>query len=262
MGKEEKILDIIDKFTDEIDDESISPKEFWEKLFEIDGLKEDMDIHIPQEYIDVINGYILDLTHKSQYGCKLDYFNEIVDEVYDEIWGWYWATITSIVIYDEESNVFVSSYEDTDSHYEEVSYERAPSWFKSGWNGLVDKTLTEEEFINYYCNLRDNNYLRFSSIRSKIKDFLCYLEEEGKLKVIANRVLTVDTDDDFFDESGFPEGSKTDGELSVVQFVDSNKILEQYTPYYEAAPIVGHFLESLDGSYLNTLLQVEEMRDF
>ena len=82
------------------------------------------------------------------------------------------------------------------------------------------------------------------------------------MKVIANSVLTVDTDDDFFDESDFPEACKTDGELTVLQFVDSGKILEQYTPYYEAASVITHFIDNLEKSYLNTLLKVEEMRGF
>lgn len=249
---------------DKIDSESITPKEYFDMVFKIEDLKEDVDI--PEEYLDIVDEYLVDLLSYSSNMYTLDYNREIIDEVYDERCDdWYLAEYVNEITYDIENNVFVFCYENTDINcavQSDVSCKRAPEWFKAGWEGLVNKTLSAGEFIDYYCELRDNHYLGFSGVKSKIKEFLCHLKEEGKLKVIANRVLTVDTDDDFFDESDFPEACKTDGELTVLQFVDSGKILEQYTPYYEAASVITHFIDNLEKSYLNTLLKVEEMRGF
>ena len=258
LSKETKTFHIYKNLVDQIDDESITPKTYFEKVFEIEDLKE--DVVVPQEYIDVINGYIIDLANNGRYGYTIDFHQEIIDEVYEESCDdWYLAKNTRGLLYDAENDVLISFYEDTYQHYEYASCEKAPSWFKSGWEGLVNKTLSAEDFISYYCKLRDNNYLEFSGLKSQIEDFLNFLEEEGKLKVIGKYSLSVDRNDDFFEESNFPEESETDGELIVAQFVESEKFLEEFTPYCEETPIVTRFLDSLEKSYLNTLLQVGEM---
>lgn len=261
--KSETFRIIYKTLVSKIENNTITPKEYFDMVFKIEDLKEDVDI--PEEYLDIVQEYLVGLSYSSRM-YTLDYSQEIIDEVYDECCDdWYLAECTNQIAYDAENNVFVYSYDNTDINCvvpSDVSCEKAPEWFKPGWEGLVNKTLSAGEFIDYYCELRDNHYLGFSGVKSKIKEFLCHLKEEGKLKVIANRALTVDTDDDFFDESDFPEACKTDGELTVLQFVDSGKILEQYTPYYEADSVITHFIDNLEKSYLNTLLKVEEMRDF
>ena len=245
-----------------IDNETITPKEYFEGVFKIEDLKENVDI--PEEYLDIVDGYLFDLANSSHVST-LSYSRVIIDEVYDEDYDdWYLAECSNLIAYDVENNVFVYCYENTDMNCavpSDVSCKRAPEWFKPGWEGLINKTLSEEEFINYYCNLRDNDYLSFSGVKSQIKDFLSYLEENGKLVTIAKCDVSVDNDDEFFDEVDFPESAKTDGKLTVVQFVESKKFLEQFTPTCGGTHIPTHFLDSLDESFLNVLLKTREMEE-
>lgn len=244
-----------------IDDETITPKEYFNMVFKIEDLKE--DVEIPEDYLDIVDDYLVGLSYDNRM-YTLDYSREIIDEVYDEDCDdWYLAECTNQISYDAECNVFVYSYDNTDMNCavsDDVSCKRAPEWFKTGWEGLISKTLSEEEFINYYCNLRDNDYLEFSEVPSRINDFLSYLEESNKLMTIANCNVSVENADEFFDEVDFSEAAKTNGKLTVIQFVESKKFLEQFTPNCGGA-IPTHFLDSLENSYLNTLLQVGKMEE-
>lgn len=266
LEEKSETFKIYKTLVDKIDSESITPKEYFDMVFKIEDLKEDVDI--PEEYLDIVDGYLVDLLSYGSNMYTLDYSQEIIDEVYDERCDdWYLAEYLNEITYDIENNVFVFCYENTDINcavQSDVSCKRAPEWFKTGWEGLVNKTLSDEEFVNYYCNLRDNNYLAFSGVQSQIKDFLSYLEENDKLVTIAKCDVSVDNDDEFFDEVDFPEAAKTDGKLTVIQFVESKKFLEQFTPNCIGTHIPTHFLDSLENSYLNTLFQVREMdeKDF
>ena len=262
LEKKFEKIEYFEYLVNKIDNESITPKEYFNIVFKIEDLKEDAEV--PQEHWGIIDEYAIDLA-KSGRMQTLDYSQEIIDEVYDEWLGdWYLAECIHQVSYDDENNIFVYCYENTDMHCagpsSDVSCKRAPEWFKPGWEGLVNKTLSEKEFINYYCNLRDNDYLALSGIQRRIKEFLVYLEENNKLITIARRDVSVENDD-FFDEVDFPEAAKTDGKLTVIQFVESKKFLEQFTPNCGGAHIPTHFLDSLEDSYLNVLLKTGEMEE-
>ena len=260
LEEKSETFKIYKTLVDKIDSESITPKEYFDMVFKIEDLNENIDI--PEEYLDIVDGYLFDLANSSHV-FTLSYSRVIIDEVYDEDYDdWYLAECSNLIAYDYENNVFIHCYENTDmltSVESDVSCERAPEWFKPGWEGLINKTLSEKEFINYYCNLRDNDYLSFSEIPSRTNDFLRYLEEKNKLVTIAKCDVSVENDDEFFDEVDFPEAAKTDGKLTVVQFVDSKKFLERFTPNYcGRAPIPTHFLDRLDESFLNVLLKTRE----
>lgn len=191
LEEKSETFKIYKTLVDKIDSESITPKEYFDMVFKIEDLKEDVDI--PEEYLDIVDGYLVDLLSYGSNMYTLDYSQEIIDEVYDERCDdWYLAEYVNEITYDIENNIFVFCYENTDINcavQSDVSCKRAPEWFKAGWEGLTAKTLSEEEFNNYYCRLRNNNcfknvsfglesgelkgnYLKLKAVKSRIKDFL------------------------------------------------------------------------------------------
>lgn len=131
------------------------------------------------EYIDIIDEHLTDGDVDQMY--TLDYYQDVIDEVYDEeADDWYLAKKISALLYDAKNDVIVSFYEDTYLQDKRVvSCKKAPEWFKSGWEGLVDKTLTKEEFMSYYCDLCNNNYIKRSGVKELINDFLKFAPEFG-----------------------------------------------------------------------------------
>lgn len=121
---------------------------------------------------------------------RLHYWKTELDEIYDQeydCWSWICESIT--VLYAFDFNVLIFIYENELRDIKKLVVKRAPKWFEAGWVGLTTKSLSEEAFNNYYCNLRNNNcfkkvnfeleskelkgnYLSLKAVKSRIKDFL------------------------------------------------------------------------------------------
>lgn len=142
------------------------------------------------EDIDDIMYYLYHKLDEEESFIKLHYWSTELDEVYNRdynCWSWLYESIT--VLYDIGENVFVFIHENELREEKELVVKKAPGWFKAGWEGLTAKTLSEEEFNNYYCRLRNNNcfkkvsfglesgelkgnYFKLKAVKSRIKDFL------------------------------------------------------------------------------------------
>lgn len=178
-----KKVELIKNLVKEMDNNSITTKECLEGLLNIGAIDNCC-------YIDDITYYLYNKLDEEGSLTKLHYQSTELDEVYDEkynCWEWIYESLT--VLYDIDCNVFVFVYENELRDIKELLCQKAPKWFKAGWKGLVNKTLSAEDFINYYCNLRDNNcfkkvnfelesgelkgnYLSLKYLKSRIKDFL------------------------------------------------------------------------------------------
>lgn len=191
-----KKVELIKTLVDKIDDKSITTQEVLEVLLKIRAIDNSYgNSYVDEEddtcyYIDTIMYY---LYNKLDEGCsltRLHYWSTELDEVYDreyDYWSWIYESVT--VLYDIDCNAFVFIHENELRDIKELVVKRAHKWFKAGWVGLTTKSLSEEEFNNYYCNLRNNNcfkkvnfelesrdlkgnYLELKTIKSQVKDFL------------------------------------------------------------------------------------------
>lgn len=132
------------------------------------------------EYLDIVDEHLF--YEDVDYMYTLDYYQDIIDEVYDEkADDWYLAKKISILLYDAKRGIIVSIYEDTYLQDKCVfSYEKTPEWFELYWEGLVEKTLTKKEFMDYYCDLCNNNYIKRSGVKEYVNDFLKFAPEFGE----------------------------------------------------------------------------------
>ena len=137
------------------------------------------------EYLEIVYEHLA--YEDVDYMYTLDYYQDIIDEVYDEESDdWYLAKKISALVYDTKRGVIVSVYLDTYLQDGCVfSCEKAPKWFESGWKGLVDKTLTKEEFVSYCdlcnnCDLCNKKYIQRKGVKELINDFLKFAPEFGE----------------------------------------------------------------------------------
>ena len=138
------------------------------------------------EYLELVYAHLAYEDVEQMY--TLDYYEDIVDEMYDkEADDWYLAKRISVLLYDAKRGVIVSVYLDTDLQDGCVlSCEKAQEWFKSGWKGLVNKTLTKEEFVSYCdlcnnCDLCNKKYIQRKGVKELINDFLKFAPEFGEI---------------------------------------------------------------------------------
>ena len=132
------------------------------------------------EYLELVYDHLA--YEDVEYMYTLDCYEDVIDEVYDEESDdWYLAKKISALLYDTKRGVIVSIYLDTYLQDGCVfSCEKAPEWFESYWEGLVEKTLTKKEFMDYYCDLCNNNYIKRSGVKEYVNDFLKFAPECGE----------------------------------------------------------------------------------
>ena len=180
--RRENMKTLIKNLLKKVENGAINKNECLEGLLKIGTIDD-------PNYIDTIMYYLYNKLEESSL-TRLNYRSTELDEVYDRDYNCYhWLCESVTVLYDIDCNTFVFIYENELRDIKEMSVKRAPKWFKAGWEGLVAKSLSEEEFNNYYCNLRNNNcfkkvnfelesrdlkgnYLELKTIKSQVKDFL------------------------------------------------------------------------------------------
>lgn len=148
MKKIERIKEMAEMIKFE---EGVTPQEFIQCLKEV-------GIVYNQNYIKEIRGYMFDLASKD-----IGYLKNLCGlieeaEPYKNMKGnEMWVEYTINVFYCEEHNVFVYDYEDYDFEEVKIYCRKAPKWFRKGWEGMTNNSLTKDEFIDYYKQLNKNS---------------------------------------------------------------------------------------------------------
>lgn len=262
-GRETETFKIYETLAKNVKNETITPKEYYNGVFKIEDLEE--DIYVPKKYLDAVENYLLDLVGSTSRMYELDSTQDAIDEEYDPNLDEYiYEELFEDVILDADCNALIYHSGVSNGNIiksENASANRAPEWFKSGYEGIVNKTLGKNEFIDFLDKLKNEKEIglrSFYGVQSEIKSFLKHLEENKEVQsVICCKIPS--TNKDFFENAAFPEDEKCTGKLYVIHFQESNKYLELFSPIAAGWNLQTQIVDNLEKSYLNTLLETTEM---
>ena len=132
-------------------EEGVTPKEFVRFL-------ENVGVVYDQNYVEQIRYYMFDLASK-KCGYLYEMCSLFVDtEPHKNLKGSEIYLLDAIdVFYCEECGVFVYDHKDYDFERTKIYCRKAPKWFRQGWKGTKDKTLSKDDFVKYYTRLYETS---------------------------------------------------------------------------------------------------------
>ena len=247
-----------------IESKTITPKEYYDDIFKIEGLKE--DIYVPEKYTKAVEDYLVNMIDSEAANCMYELHSDggVIRDGHVSGFGDYYDTVEEFdnILFDNNYNALVHHYGciyDGITEVEHASVSRAPEWFKPGFEGVNNKTLKENEFIDFLSKLDDEKEIGLSgcaAVQLGIRKFLEYLEKNKDAQRVMCCAIS-STNEAFFENVKFSEDIQYSGKLNVVHLPESNKYLELFVSNVRGVNLQIQILDNLEKSYLNTLLESE-----
>ena len=252
-SKETETFKVYKTLVKKIKSKTITPKEYYDGVFKIEDLKE--DIYVPEKYTKAVEDYLVNMIDLEADNCmyKLHSDSSIIRDGYVSDVGDYYGAVEEFddILFDTDYNALVyhSGYEEDGATEAKHAFaRRAPEWFKSGFEGIKNKTLKEDEFIDFLSKLNNEKEIGLSScaaVQLGIRKFLEHLEKSKDVQ-IAMCCEIPSTNEAFFEKVNFSEDIQYDGKLNIIHLPESNKYLELFVSNVRGVNLQIQILDNLE----------------